>query len=380
MPGIYLIHSDQAVSQAIKAALQTRPDLPLLGHSATAADALAKAPASANIIMVQIRLPDADGFALIHQLRQKHVYAYFVPILQGNETGDVWQKILQLNMRDVLVPPFNSPGILGVMTQALVNAGSSNSPAVVSGGLGSSYLVAVAGARSGVGKSIFATNLALAMAKRGANTSLIDYSMNSGDFFTMLDQVPRNTLTDAIAQGSGLDNILLKTLFAEHKLGFSFLACPNDDFDFYGFDAEQSRHLLVEARQLSDNIIVDTGAYDLPPTYSAIETADVVYMVTTRDLARLMSLQRWMKSLSARGVSTENFKVIINNAEVGTEISEAEIEEVLSHPVTAYLPSCPSETTYSINSGKPFLETRKDHPFTSVIDKLAEYTIQRWAD
>ncbi len=377
MASVYLIHSDPTVSQTIKAALQTKPDLSLLGHAASAGEAVSKIPSGVNIIITQIRLPDADGFALISQLRQKNPSAYFVPVLQGNEAGDIWQKILQLNLRDVLVPPFSAQSIASVLSQAAGNAQISI-PAEASSS--SSYLIAVAGARSGVGKSIFASNLALSMAKQGAATTLIDYSMNSGDFFTMLDQVPRNTLADAIAQGLALDASLLKNLYGEHKLGFSFLACPNDDFDFYGFDAEQSKHLLAEARQLSDYIIVDTGAYDLPPTYSAIEEANVVYLITTRDLARLMSLQRWIKSLSSRGISTENFKVIINNAEVGTEISETEIEEVLAHPVTAYLPSCPAETTYSINSGKPFIETRKEHPFTSVIEKLAEYTIQRWAD
>ncbi|NJK91816.1 MAG: response regulator/pilus assembly protein [Blastochloris sp.] len=364
------------MAQSIKAAVPTVSGLQLLGHAGSAGEAMAKLPALVDIIILQIRLPDADGFNLISQIRQRHPSVYFVPALQGNEAGDVWQKILQNNMRDVLVPPFTPQAIASVLHQASINAQHASPVLEIS----SSYMVAVASARSGVGKSIFAVNLALAMARQKVKPTLLDYSMSPGDFFTMLDQVPRNTIVEAISQGLSLDVTLLRNLVADHKLGFQFLACPNDDFDFYGFDAGQASNLLKELRSMAEYIVVDTGAYDLPPTHAAVEEADLVYLITTRDLSRLMSLQRWMKSLESRGVERNKFKVIVNNAEVGTEISEEEIEEVLSHPVTAYLPSCPAETVYSINSGKLFVDTRKDHPFTSVIEKLAEFTIQRWAE
>lgn len=377
MANVFLVHTDAGVAQVIKDALASKPDLSLVGQAASGGEALAKFPsANANILLLQIRLPDADGFSLIQQFRQKNPAVFVVPILQGNEAGDVWQKILQLNLRDVMVPPFTVQSVMPILQQAASHAATMEPVQRDAGG----YVVAVASARGGVGKSIFATNLAISMAQQKADVMLVDYSMNAGDFFTMLDQVPRNTMADAISQGMGLDSTLLKNLMGTHQLGFDFLACPNDEFDFYGFDGESAKHLLQESRQLKEYVVVDTGAYDLPPTNAAIESADVVFMVTTRDLARLMALQRWIKGLTERGADPDKFKVIVNNAEVGSEISENEIEEVLGHPITAYLPSCPAEATFSVNSGKPMLQVKGDHPFCSVIDKLAEYSIQKWAD
>jgi pilus assembly protein CpaE len=222
-------------------------------------------------------------------------------------------------------------------------------------------------------------NLALCMARQQAQCLLVDYSMTAGDFFMMLDQVPRHTLYDAYSQGSGVDEILMRNLVSPHPLGFNYLACPNDEFDIYGFDYETAKSLLQVGRALSPYLIVDTGAFDLPPTNAAVDVADLVYLLTTRDLARLMSLKRLIKSYVNRGLDAERLKVIVNNAEVGTEISEEEIEDFIEHPVTAYLPSVPVQTTFSINTGKPLAHARPEEPLVSVINRLAEISVQKWA-
>ncbi len=334
----------------------------------------------AKILLLQLRLPEGDGFALAGQIQNRNPGIYIVPILQGNETGEVWQRLLQLGLRDVLLPPFTAQNLTQSIGQAAQHAQAQAGMRAATGQPVGSYIVTVASARGGVGKSIFATNLALAMARQSAKVALLDYSMNAGDFFTILDQVPRNTMADAISQGMGLDSVLLTNLFAEHNLGFKFLACPNDEFDFYGFDAEQARNLLKECRQIIDYLVVDTGAYDLAPTSAAVQEADLVYLITTRDLARLMSLQRWIKNVTSQSISLEKLRIVVNHSEVGSELKDEEIEEILACPVTAYLPSCASEVTYSINSGKPMVHARPDHPLSIVIDKLAEYTVTRWAD
>jgi pilus assembly protein CpaE len=380
MAGLFLIHQDTAVAKAFQDALGSLPASKLLGHAATGGDGLAKAAAAKpDIVFVQIALPDSDGFAIIQGLKAKLPSVYVVPVMQGGEGGDVWQRIFQEGLRDVLVPPINPASVLQAVRQAESNA-SAQSLQGGGGPSGANYSVAVASARGGVGKSIFASNLAVAMARRGASTALYDFSMSAGDFFTMLDQVPRHTMGDAIGQGMGLDSSLLANLISDHALGFKFLACPNDDFDYYSFDHEQARNFIATARELTAFSVYDTGAYDLPMTGAAVEDADLIYLLSTRDLARLLSTQRLVKNFASRSIDPQKIKIIVNNAEVGMEISDAEVEEVLAHPVTAYLPSVPAETAFSINSGKPLIQTSPEHPLAAVIDKLAEFTLIKWDD
>jgi pilus assembly protein CpaE len=244
-------------------------------------------------------------------------------------------------------------------------------------------LIAVAGARSGLGKTVFATNLVVAMQAYEADVALIDLSMNPGDFFTCLDYVPRHTLVDAVKARDQLDATYLSNLLAQHPLGFKFLACPNQDMDpndFYGFSHEDAIQFIQLCRSTAQFVILDTGVHDLPFSVASVEEADLVFMVTTRDLARLLSLQRMLKGLKDRGLLMEKIKVIVNNAEVGVELSDAEVETVLEHPVTAYLPSIPAQTTFSINSGNPLAQSKPELPFCAVIQRLAEISLHRWLD
>jgi pilus assembly protein CpaE len=380
MAGIFLIHLDTAVAKAFQEAIGSLPGSKLIGHATTGADGLAKAVAAKpDIVFVQISLPDSDGFTIIQGLKAKLPSVYVVPVMQGGEAGNVWQRIFQEGLRDVLVPPINPASVLQAVRQAESNA-AALSPQSGAGPKGGNYSVAVASARGGVGKSIFACNLAVAMARRGASVALYDFSMSAGDFFTMLDQVPRHTMRDAIEQGLALDSTLLGNLISDHALGFKFLACPNEDFDFYSFDDQQARNFIAMARELTSFSIYDTGVYDLPMTGAAVEEADLIYLLSTRDVARLLSTQRLLKNFASRNIDLQKIKVIVNNAEVGMEITDAEVEEVLAHPVTAYLPSVPADTTFSINKGEPLIQSNPQHPLAAVIDKLAELTLIKWDD
>ncbi|MEM9445932.1 MAG: P-loop NTPase [Verrucomicrobiota bacterium] len=382
MTDFFLVHRDPEMVGVVTQAIAEEPDHNLAGQVSTGNDAIFYLSSNPiRVLLLQLALQDLDGFSLMDQLREKYPDLCIVPILEGNEGGDVWQRILQLDMRDVINGPTDVVSVKSILKNAAMKAAQLQEAFENAGDVrGKSYMIAVASARGGVGKSVFATNLALSMCKLGADVSLLDFSMNAGDFFTMLDHVPRNTIADAITQGDQLDFQLLKTLVADHPLGFKFLACPNQDFDFYACDYEVGTNILQTCRGLTEYLVVDTGVYDLPSTASAIDESDVIFLVTTRDLSRLLSLQRLIKSFKERDIVPQKLKVVVNNAEVGTEITEPEIESVLEHPVTAYLPSNPLQTTFSINSGKPLAQTKPDLPFIAVINKLGEYTYGHWLE
>jgi pilus assembly protein CpaE len=377
-----IVHPDLASSQAVKNCLAAFPDYRLVATVTTGREAsyyLQSNPI--RVLLMSIHVSDLDPFQLIAQYKQSYPDLCIVPILEGTETGDVWQRLFPLNLGIVI----NGVADFNAMSQAIRTAASTAEMLAekfkdVGQLRGSSYMVAVAGARGGVGKTTFAVNLAAAMAKQGAKTTLIDFSMNAGDFLTMLDMVPRNTLAEAVNQGGAMDMTLLRNLVAEHPLGFQFLACPNQDFDYFSIDYEMGKNLLGMSRGITEFQVVDTGTHDLPSTHAALDEANVVFLLTTRDLARLMAMQRLIKLCLSRDNPPEKLKVIVNNAEVGTEISEQEIEGVLEHPVTAYLPSNPDQITFSINSGKPLAHSKPDLPYIGVIEKLAEYSVARWVE
>jgi pilus assembly protein CpaE len=387
MIDIFLVHDDPDRTAQLRNAVSSNSDLSLVSETATGRDG-AFALATVNlghprIAVVRLNLADMNGFDLVRQIKQKHPDVYIVPQLEGNESGQVWQTLLQLELRDVLNGPVSGPEILQVLQSAAVRSQKiyDEYQERTGGNLsGNSFVISVLGARSGVGKTVLATNLAAGLAKVASNVSLMDFSLNPGDFAIMLDNVPRNTIMDAVQAGGNLDADLLQNLLSPHDLGFRYLASPNQEFDAKLFDYNVASAMMQAIRSISEYVVVDTGQAFSEPAIAAADQSDIIFLITLRDVARLSATQRLIKYLKEREISASKLKVLVSEAEIGEEISESDIEATLEHPVSAYLPSNPASVTLSINRGVPILVSDPGQPISLLFTKLAEYSFNHWQE
>jgi len=385
MIDVFLVHDDVERCTVIRNAIKANPELNLISETQTGREGLFAAATMLTghprMLIVRLNLGDMTGFDFIAQVRQKANDIYIIPALEGTEGGQVWQSLLQLELRDVLVGPIPQLEIAKVLATAAPRAqerfDQNRAPASIEG---EAFVISVVSARGGIGKSVVATNLAAAMAKLSDSVTLLDFSLNPGDFAVMLDDVPRNNIMDAVQQGGALDAEYLNNTFAMHpRLRFRYLASPNQEFDASGFDYNVGAAIMAATRTLSQYIIVDTGLAMAGPTIAAIDASDIIFLITSRDVARLLSAKSMIKFLkNDRQVTNQKLKVLVNEAEIGAEISETEIESLLEHPVAAYLPCNAGPITFSINSGAPIVAAEPHHPISVVLNKLAELSFYRW--
>ncbi len=145
---------------------------------------------------------------------------------------------------------------------------------------------------------------------------------------------------DAVQQGGALGRrIPEQHSRAPSRLRFRYLASPNQDFDATAFDYNVGAAIMEATKTLSQYIVVDTGLAMAGATIAAADASDIIFLVTSRDVARLLSTKNMIKFLkNDRQVTNQKLKVLVNEAEIGAEISESEIESLLEHPVAAYLP------------------------------------------
>ena len=387
MIDVLLVHDDVERCAAIRTAIKANPELNLISESQTGREGLFAAATMLTghprILIVRLNLGDMTGFDFINQVRQKASDVYIIPSLEGTEGGQVWQNLLQLELRDVLVGPIPPTEISKVLATASPRAQerfeATRAPANIEG---ESFVISVVSARGGIGKSVVATNIASAIAKLSDSVTLLDFSLNPGDFAVMLDDVPRNNIMDAVHQGGALDAEYLNNTLAPHpRLRFRYLASPNQEFDASGFDYNVGAAIMTATKTLSQYIVVDTGIAMAGPTIAAIDASDIIFLVTSRDVARLLSAKSLIKFLkNDRQVTNQKLKVLVNEAEIGAEISESEIESLLEHPVAAYLPCNAGPITFSINSGAPIVVAEPHHPISVVLNKLAELSFYRWQE
>jgi len=387
MIDVLLVHDDVERCATIRTAIKANPELNLISETQTGREGLFAAATMLTghprLLIVRLNLGDMTGFDFINQVRQKAPDIYIIPALEGTEGGQVWQNLLQLELRDVLVGPIPATEITKILNTAAPRAqeqfDNNRAPTAIEG---EAFVISVVSARGGLGKSVVATNLASAMAKLSDSVTLLDFSLNPGDFAVMLDDVPRNNIMDAVQQGGALDAEYLNNTLAPHpRLRFRYLASPNQDFDSSSFDYNVGAAIMAATRTLSQYIVVDTGLSMAGPTIAAIDTSDIVFLVTSRDVARLLSAKSMIKFLkNDRQITNQKLKVLVNEAEIGAEISESEIESLLEHPVAAYLPCNAAPITFSINSGAPIVIAEPHHPISVVLNKLAELSFYRWQE
>ena len=122
----------------------------------------------------------------------------------------------------------------------------------------SGRIVAIGGGKGGVGKTLVATNLALALARQQQRVLLIDADLGGANAHTVLGiPAPLSTLSDVVNRGAALDDVTVSTPFENLR----FVSGALDDIGAANLGHAQKMRLLRQlSRADTDVVILDLGA------------------------------------------------------------------------------------------------------------------------
>lgn len=122
----------------------------------------------------------------------------------------------------------------------------------------SGRIVAIGGGKGGVGKTLVATNLALALARQQQRVLLIDADLGGANAHTVLGIAPPLvTLSDVVHRRAALNDVAVNTPFANLR----FVSGALDDIGAANPNHAQKMRLLRElSRTDTDVVILDLGA------------------------------------------------------------------------------------------------------------------------
>lgn len=224
------------------------------------------------------------------------------------------------------------------------------------------YVVAIASATGGCGKTFFATNLAAHVAASGKRVLLIDLDLQFGEVDAALQARPAHSIYDGLYDAYGralpeeaLEEHLPELVFST-SLGFDLLAAPRDPALADYVTAEDAERLVLVAERHYDVVVLDTPPALNDVVLAALDLCDLVVALTTLDVPSLRNLRSFLDVMSELEITGDRLKLLLNKVEddIGIDVSQA--QQAFQNRFVATLPA-DKGASRSINTANVILRS-----------------------
>ncbi len=220
------------------------------------------------------------------------------------------------------------------------------------------HIIVVVGGKGGVGKSVFAANLALSYQLNVKQRPLIvDLDFQAlGDMNIVLGLNPAKSIVDVSKANVGSwDPKALAPFMASSPQGYSFIAAPRDAFSARDIDLDGLGKFLKAATTLFPWVIVDGGSGTEPQALRAMEVASLIFVVSTPDMIVLNQTKRVLQRVQELMFPPEMVQLVINRQAATSVINPAMIQKNLGRAPFAVLPEDAATSDMALAKSAPFV-------------------------
>ncbi len=275
--------------------------------------------------------------------------------------SDVFRRALRAGLSDVL--PASEVEVSDVVESVRTALGQR--AAGVDAGLAAEktgLVVMVHSTKGGVGKTMLASNLAVALADAGVATALVDLDLISGDVGLSLKLEPRRTIADAAQMFDKLDSDLMKSLLVSHDSGLSVLLAPTSVDEAGAVTMPRVSAIIDLLKSMFQVVVLDTGSNLDDLVLTAVDKSDVILPLATMDVASIKSARLSVQRLRDLGYSNGSVRLVMNRADSKVWLDPVDVERSVGTSIHARIPS-DRLVPRSLNRGVPVV---KDAPRSAV--------------
>lgn len=212
-------------------------------------------------------------------------------------------------------------------------------------------VIGVFSAKGGVGKTLLATNLGVALGLGQQKKSVvIDLNPGFGTADLLLDLDPDRSWEDLLPVIHELTLNHIELAVTEFRPGIDLLACSPQFSRCYSLGKNEISALLSTLSSRYRFILLDT-----PPAGGKINKicsglCDVRLVVLTPDAPALRATERYLKSLTQGEKMTG---LVVNQFSPGAAVNPDEIQSHLQTPLFGVLPMDPESVWANVSYGEP---------------------------
>jgi pilus assembly protein CpaE len=342
-----------------------------MGGAAAALEAYRNA-ATPNVIVLEAPADPSTLIAQLDALAQHCDSGTRVVVLGRANDVALYRQLIARGVSEYLVPPFEVVDFVQAISHLFRAPGAKP--------LG--RVVAVVGAKGGVGASTVAHNLAWSLASVAEKATIIaDFDLAFGTAGLDYNQDPPQSVADAVFAPERVDAVFVDRLLSKCGDNLSLLAAPATldrvlDFSDAAFDT------LLDAMRASTPWIV----VDLPHLWTGwarrtLIASDDVVLVASPDLANLRNARNVIDALKGARPNDHPPRLVLNGVGMARrpEITVAEFERTVEVKPIAIIPHDAKLFGAAANNGQMIAEMEPNGKIARMFDELA-LAVGGWAE
>jgi len=305
-------------------------------------------PRSAADVCAEIRLTPA--FAAI-------------PVLCVSQKDDVEERVrfLEAGADDVIARPFDPRELEARVEGLLIRFKRSRDLAPQTGGetpvAGRRRLIACFSPKGGVGTTMIAVNVAMALAELAPDqVAIIDLDVDFGQVATHLNLKSRLTVAELAADDGGIrEPDLLRTYAETVEPGLHVIAAPATPEMGRLITAAQVEQILTTAARAYSAVVVDAGSTLDERSLAILDQAEALIVPIIPEIGALKALHGFLEYVTDQGAVPAKSTFVLNHVFARDMLSMKQIETAIAAKVDVELPYDAGLYLKAVNEGVPVL-------------------------
>jgi pilus assembly protein CpaE len=334
-----------------------------MGGMAAAAEAYRSAP-TPNVIILEAE-ERGDILAALDQLATVCDAGTRVVVIGRVNDVTLYRELVKRGVSDYVMAPVTALAIVRSV------CGLFSTPEAKAVG----RVIAIAGAKGGVGASTVAHNVAWAIARDLALDSVVaDLDLAFGTAGLDFNQDPPQGIADAVFSPDRIDTAFVDRLLSRCTDHLSLLAAPATLDRVYDFGTEAFDSILDTLRTTMPCIVLDIPHQWSGWTKRALIGADDILIVATPDLANLRNTKNLFDLLKLARPNDRPPLYCLNQVGVPKrpEISANEFAKAIESQPIASIPFDPQMFGLAANNGQMIAEIAASHRTTEMFLQIAQ--------
>jgi pilus assembly protein CpaE len=318
-----------------------------------------------NVIILETESRGGDVLAGLDQLAPVCDAATRVIIIGRMNDVALYRELVRRGVSDYLIAP------VGALQIVRAVCGLFSAPDAKPIG----RVIAVVGAKGGVGASTLAHNIAFSIARDLMLDAVVtDLDLAFGTAGLDFNQDPPQGIAEAVFSPDRIDNAFIDRLLSKCTDHLSLLAAPATLDHVYDFGADAFESIFDSLRATVPCVILDVPHQWTGWTKQTLVGADDILIVAAPDLANLRNTKNLYDFLKAARPNDQRPLYCLNQVGVPKrpEIKAADFAKALDDEPVATIPFEPQLFGAAANNGQMIAEISSGHRTAEMLRQLAQ--------